>query len=71
MKVNPFLTNEALKKFIEQLKISEGKKQALIAGIPYLDEKERQELLLTLTNIYLLQLEEEEVVKKIREYFEK
>lgn len=65
--VFPFLTNEALKRFVEGLKITQEQKDLIISKIPHLDKEERTRLFNLLQEIYLLDLEEEEIVKKIRQ----
>ena len=63
------LYNESLKNFVEKLKISPELKNKLIAKIPRLDLKERMSLFRTLTKIYLLDLEEEQVIQRIKKFW--
>lgn len=61
-----FLLNKSLQKFVEVLKLSEEQKNTLIAGIPQMDKEERVELLGTLKEIYLLDLEEAGAIERIQ-----
>ena len=65
--MNPLLTDNNLKTFIETLKISQEQKNFLLDELPKLDEQERLELLKTLKNIYILNEEENIAIKKIKE----
>ena len=65
--VNPLLTNNNLKTFIKNLKLSEEQENFLVDELPQLDEKERLELLETLKNVYILNEEEKVAFKKIKE----
>lgn len=65
-----FLTNEALKDFIEELKISRERKDFLISKVPQLDLKERINLFDTLKEIHFLDLEEEEAISRVEKYWQ-
>lgn len=67
--VNPFLTNNALKEFIEGLKIRKEQKEFLISKIPELDEEERINLFNMAKEIYLLDLEEEKAIERIKKFW--
>ncbi|MCX6718192.1 MAG: hypothetical protein NTY81_01120 [Candidatus Staskawiczbacteria bacterium] len=69
--VNPILNNDNLKNFIETLKIDEGQKKVLLDKLPQMDGQERIELLKTLKDIYLLNEEEAQAIKKIKDNWEK
>lgn len=69
--VNPFLTNDALEKFVEGVKINPEQKSFLLSKIPQLDEEERIELFNLLKDIYFLDLEEQETIAKIKKYWQK
>jgi len=69
--VNPFLTNNALRKFVEGVKINQERKSFLLSKIPQLDEEERIKLFTLLKEIYLLDLEEEKAIKKVKKFWQK
>lgn len=68
---NPFLTNNALEEFAKGLKISQDKKDFLLSKIPRLDEEERISLFNVLKEIFLLDLEEEKALERIKKYWQK
>jgi len=68
---NPLLTNNNLKNFIETLKLADEQKKFLIDELPQMDVKERMELLETLEKVYLLNEEEKEALKKIKDNWQK
>lgn len=68
---NPFLTDNSLKQFAESLKIGQDQKEFLISKIPQLDEEERMSLFNLFKEIYLLDLEEEEALEKIKRNWRK
>lgn len=68
---NPFLTNDALKKFVERLKINKETKSLLISKIPQMDKEERISLLKVLVDIYFLDLEEKRAIEKLRKLWKK
>ena len=61
--VNQLLINDNLKSFVEGLDISQEQKDSLLLKIPQLDKKERAELLGVLSEIYLLNKEEEKTIE--------
>ncbi|MCX6722525.1 MAG: hypothetical protein NT094_00460 [Candidatus Staskawiczbacteria bacterium] len=67
---NPLLDTGNLKNFILSLKINPEQKKFLLDELPTLDENERLELLNTLKNVYVLNEEENQVIKKIKENWE-
>jgi hypothetical protein len=64
--VNQLLLNDNLKSFVEKLEIDQEQKDSLLFKIPQLDKEERLKLLDTLTQIYLLNSEEQETIEKIK-----
>ncbi len=64
--VNLILTDNNLKSFIESLKLSKEHEIFLIDKLPQLDGEERIELLETLKDVYILNKEEDEAIKKIK-----
>ena len=69
--MNPLLTDESLKKFIGNIKLDDGQKSTLISRLPQMDEKQRLEFLDVLKNVYLLDLEEKEAIKKLSDNWQK
>ena len=65
--INPILDNDNLKNFILSLKISPEQEKFLLDELPALDEKERLELLNTLKDVYLLNEEEDQAIKRIED----
>ena len=61
------LSNKNLREFIEKLKIKEEQKSVLLNDLPQMNEKERLELLKTLEEVYLLNQEEDQAIKKIEQ----
>jgi len=68
--VNPILDNDNLKNFIMSLKISPEQEKFLLDELPQMDAKERLELLDTLKDVCLLNEEENQALKKIKENWE-
>ncbi len=68
MKKNDLFADKTLKSLVNSVKISEEDKKALIEKIPEMNEEERRELFVTMEDIYLLDREEIEAVRKIEEY---
>jgi hypothetical protein len=64
--VNQLLLNNSFKSFIEKLEIEQEQKDSLLLKIPQLNKEERLKLLDTLGQIYLLNLEEQETIEKIK-----
>ena len=69
--VNPLLTDNNLKTFIETLKLADEQKKFLLDELPQLDTKERLELLDTLKDVYILNEEEKEALAKIKDNWQK
>jgi hypothetical protein len=69
--VNPLLTDNNLKNFIESLKLSEEQKKFLLDELPKMDVEERLELLNTLKDVYLLNEEEKEALIKLKDNWQK
>jgi hypothetical protein len=65
-----FLHNRSLESLIEVVKIDERKKEALRAMLPRLDQFSRKKLLDILFQIYLLNLEEDETIARVKEFFD-
>ena len=70
-KTESFFYNDSLKDFIKHIKISSEKKKSLVLKVPGMNLKERIRLFKTLTRIYLLDLEEAEVIERIDEFWKK
>lgn len=68
MKTNPLLTNQSLKSFIERAKIAQEHKDFLLEKLPEMDNESREELLKTLTKVYILELEEQGVVERLSKF---
>lgn len=64
--INQLLLNNSFKSFIEKLEIDQEQKDSLLLKIPQLNKEERLKLLDTLAQIYLLNLEEQETIEKIK-----
>ena len=69
--VNPFLTNDALKMFLGELEIEKEKREFLISKIPQMDEEERIKLFNVLKAVYLLEIEKQRAIDRVRKYREK
>jgi len=67
--LNPFLTNNALQKFVEGVKLNEKDKGLLVSRIPQMDEGERIRLFETLKEVYFVDLEEEKAIERLRKYW--
>lgn len=63
-KMNKFLTNDALVELIKETNITEERRQTFIKMVPNMGEQERKDLLELLTEVYIMDLEEEENNKK-------
>ena len=63
---NPLIQNETLKNFIQGVKISPERKDFLLSKLPEMDFEERKALFEALTKIYLLDLEEERAIARIK-----
>lgn len=61
---NPFLTNKSLIRFIKILGLKDEDKSFLISKVPDLDESSRLKLFNALKEIYFIDLEENEELKK-------
>lgn len=70
MKKNILLSNKTLEMFIKEVNISQDKKDFLLEKLPQLDLEERMALFKTLTQIYLLDLEEEKVKERIKKFWQ-
>ena len=68
--VNPFLTNDALKMFLGELEIEKEKREFLISKIPQMDEEERIKLFNVLKAVYLLEIEKQRAINRVRKYRE-
>lgn len=65
---NVFLTNKSLEKLIKETPlISEEQRKEFLERLPYLDEEERIDLISALKDIFLLNKEKEEMVKRMKE----
>lgn len=69
--VNLILDNDNLKTFIKSLKIDPEQEKLLLDEVPKLDEKERLELLNTLKDVYVLNKEEDQAIKKVKDNWDK
>lgn len=67
---NPLINNESLKNFIWKVRLAQDKKDFLASKIPELDLEERKKLFFTLTEIYLLDLEEDKAVERINKHWQ-
>lgn len=65
-----FLTNDALKRFIEELKISREIKDSLLSKVNQLDLEERVKLFDTLKEVYFLDLEEKEAIARVKKHWQ-
>lgn len=66
MSINEFLKNNPLKEIVSSLSIDEEKKEELLKKIPHLSKEERIELLRVAKDIFLLEIEKEEVIEEIK-----
>ena len=65
---NILLTNKSLEGLIKETPlITEEQRNKFLDRLPYLDEKERIDILKTLKDIILLDTEREEVIKRTKE----
>lgn len=69
-KGNTILSNNSLKSFIESLRIISEQKKFLLDELPKMDKKERVELLEMLANVYALNQEEDETLKRLKDNWE-
>lgn len=60
------LKNNSLKSLVLSLNIKKEQETFLLEKIPQLDEEERIALLKTLTDVYLLNIEEKESVERLK-----
>ena len=67
--VSSILDNDNLKNFIISLKLNPEQEKILFDELPELDENERLELLNTLKDVYILNTEKDQAIKKVRENF--
>jgi hypothetical protein len=65
------LYNESLKNFIEKVGLNREDKDDLLERLSQMDLGERIALFKTLTNIYLLDLEEKEAIKRVKKFWQK
>lgn len=65
--MNPFLTDENLKAFIQTLNIAEEQKKFLFDEVSKLNEQERMDLINTLKDVYALNEEKNQAVQKIKD----
>jgi len=66
--VNPLLTNESLKAFIEKLNLTQEQKQFLSSQVEELGEEGRKELLNLLIELYFVDREEKEALEKLKKF---
>lgn len=64
--MNPLLTEENLKTFIENLNIAQEQKNFLLDQLPSLGEKERMDLLNSLAEVSVLDEEKKQAIEKIK-----
>jgi len=63
--MNNFLNDKSLEKFIKEAPlISENQRKEFLGRLPYLDEKERMDLIKILKEIILLNREKEELIEE-------
>jgi hypothetical protein len=62
-----FLLDKNLQEFINKLKINDEQKKFLFDELPAMDTKDRLELLDTLKDVYVLNQEEAEEIKKLED----
>ena len=67
MITNPLITNSFLKNFIEQTGLRKETRVKVLERLPYMNEKERRNLLDFLKKIYVLYLERDEEIKRLKE----
>ncbi len=65
---NPFLNNKSLAKFINAVGIRKEHKTFLLSILPNLDLESRLKLFNALKEIFLLDLEENEVLNNLRKF---
>jgi len=65
------LNNKNISSFIKELKIKPEQEKILLDAVPSMDKKERLELLDLLKDIYFLNTEQEESIKRIEEIMKK
>jgi len=68
---NLFLTSENLKKAIQGAEISQEQKDVLISKVAQMSEEDKTNLLNVLKQVYVLNNEKDEVIKKIENGLEK
>lgn len=63
-----FLENNTIIKFIEMLKIDESRKKTLLEKLPSFTDKEKVFLWKTLLDIYRLDKEKKDEIRKVEKY---
>jgi len=63
-----FLGNNTIIKFIEMLKIDEGRKKTLLEKLPSFTDEEKVFLWKTLLDIYRLNKEKKDEIRKVEKY---
>jgi len=63
------LYNESLISFIQAVGLSKDKEEFLCSKVPEMDLEERIELFKTLSEIFRLDLEKEEAIKRVKKYW--
>jgi replicative superfamily II helicase len=69
--VRSLLSNKNLKEFISKLGINSEQEKFLIDGLPNMDRKERLELLSMLEDVYALNQDRDNAIKKVKAIFQK
>jgi len=70
MSIKILLHNESLEKLVRMAGLSKDKKELLLSKVPELDLEERIGLFKILTEICRLDIEEKEVVKRVKKYWQ-
>ncbi len=68
---NVLIYDKSLKDFIEKVGLASEDRDDLLLKMPQMDKEERIKLFKTLTQIYLLDLEERKVKEKIKKFWQK
>lgn len=66
---NALLNNESLEKFIGSINLDEKSRNLLLEKVPKLDLEERKEMFESLTEIYLLDIEEKEAIERVKKFW--
>lgn len=66
---NILFSNKTLEEFINRVNLSQKKKDFLLSKLSQMDGEERAKLFKTLTQIYLLDQEEEKAKERLRKYW--